>query len=111
MAVRSLILILLVLLLSGCARFAGGISPSTVPLQPGSYETLGPVRGEHCTYYVLGLFPLDEEPSASIAIRNTLHAKPGATALVNVAVTSQQAYWVLFSRGCISVDGTAVAVR
>ena len=106
---RLLVLFLLLYALSGCARVAGGISPSTVPLVPGGYDKLGPVTGEHCTFYVLGLFPIGKEPSTAYATRHALEAEDRATALVDVSVTSQYAYWLLFGRSCITVTGTAVA--
>ena len=110
MTVRLLILLFLVLALSACTRVAGGISPSTVPLEPGGYETLGDVTGEHCTIYILGMFPYGDEPRVAVATRNALQQISRATALVDVSVTSQYAYWIVIGRACITVRGTAVAV-
>jgi len=101
----------LVCVVSGCAHYAGGVAPSSEPLNPGSYTEIGPVRGEDCVYYLLGLIPLSNGNETKDAIQNALTMAPGATALVKVTADTYAQHFILVSRICTQVNGTAVAVK
>ncbi len=103
-----LIGLLLVLLVSACAQIGGGVAPSTKPLNPGSYQTLGQVEGEDCAYYLLGLIPLTGFNSTQEALRDALSKQPGATALVQVTSDTRGMSYIIVGERCTIVQGTAV---
>ncbi|RNC65096.1 MAG: hypothetical protein ED859_17835 [Desulfuromonadales bacterium] len=98
-------------LISGCASISGGVAPSTVPLNPGSYRELGPVAGEDCVYYLLGFIPLRAGNETRNAVADAMGKTSGTTALVNVSVDTYSQYFVIVSRACTQVYGTAVAPK
>ncbi len=93
---------------AGCMHHPGGIAPSTKPLAPGGYTELGKVRGQDCVYHLLGLIPVTGGNEMRNAIEDALHTKPLADALVEVTVDGYYQYFILFSRACTQVYGTAV---
>ena len=104
-------LLALVLLCTSCASTSGGIAPSTIPLEPGSYDALGPVRGKSCVWYILGLIPVTGGNRTSLAIAKALARRPGATALIGVTSDTYSQFFVVVTRTCTDVAGTAVSVR
>lgn len=109
---KKLLLVVAVLsLLAGCGHISGGVAPSTIPLAPGSYKEIGPVRGEDCVYYLLGLIPLANGNETKDAVANALAEAPGATALVNVTADTYSQSFIIVSRICTQVNGTAVAPK
>lgn len=95
-------------LTAGCMHRPGGIAPSTKPLAPGGYTELGKVRGQDCVYHLLGLIPVTGGNEMRNAIEDALRTKPFADALVEVTVDGYFQYFILFSRACTQVYGTAV---
>ncbi len=93
---------------AGCMHQPGGIAPATKPLAPGGYIELGKVRGQDCVYHLLGLIPVTGGNEMRNAIEDALHTKPLADALVEVTVDGYYQYFILFSRACTQVYGTAV---
>ena len=93
---------------AGCMHRPGGISPSTKPLAPGGYMELGKVRGEDCVYHLFGLIPVTGGNETRHAVADALDKKPLADALIEVTVDGYFQYFVLFSRACTQVYGTAV---
>jgi hypothetical protein len=98
-----------VVLLTGCGHVSGGIAPSTIPLEPGSYRVLDEVRGRDCLYYLLGIIPLSGGNETRRAVQSALDKEAGATALINVTSDTYQQHFILFNRTCTEVHGTAVA--
>ncbi len=98
-------------LISGCGHISGGVAPSNVPLAPGSYKELGPVHGDTCVYYLLGIIPLSPGNETKNAVADALREKPEATALVNVTADTFSQFFIVFSRVCTQVDGIAVAPK
>ncbi len=97
--------------LSGCAHYAGGIAASTIPLTPGSYQTLGQVEGNDCVYSLLGMIPLSSGNETRKAIEDAISQKEGATALIEVTSDTYSQFYILYGRTCTQVYGTAVAPR
>lgn len=98
-------------LLGACAHQSGGIAPSTTPLKPDSYRILGEVKGEDCVYYLLGLIPLSDGNETKIALQNALAQAPDASALIDVTSDSYSQWFIIVTRACTQVYGTAVAPR
>lgn len=97
--------------LTACSHISGGASPSTMPLGPGSYNELGPVRGTDCVYSLFGVIPLSTGNETKKAISNAIAEKPGATALVKVSADTYSQFFILFGRTCTQVDGVAVSAK
>jgi hypothetical protein len=108
---KVLFVLALVCVVAGCGHHTGGLAPSSEPLAPGSYTELGPVQGEDCVYHFLGLIPLSNGNETKDAVANALSKAPGATALVKVTADTYAQHFIIFSRVCTQVDGTAVAVK
>lgn len=98
-------------LAAGCMHHPGGIAPSTKPLAPGGYTELGKVRGQDCVYQLLGLIPVTGGNEMRNAVEDALRTKPLADALVEVTVDGYFQYFILFSRACTQVYGTAVETK
>ena len=98
----------IVVLLMGCGHLTGGVAPSNIPLAPNSYTELGPVRGEDCVYYLLGIIPLTNGNETKDALAAALKQKPEATALINVTADTYSMHFFLFSQICTQVEGIAV---
>ena len=106
----SLVLVGLLLLGSGCAHQAGGIAPSTIPLSPGGYTVIEDVVGQDCVYYLLGILPLSNGNETHTAVEDALASAAGADALVGVTADTYSQNFIIITRGCTQVYGTAVSV-
>jgi hypothetical protein len=106
---RLLALLLVPVLVAGCMHATGGVAPSNVPLEPGTYVELGPVHGDDCLYALLGILPLSGGNETRRAVEEALAARAGATALVNVTSDTFHQFWLILSRHCTEVH--AIAVR
>lgn len=93
---------------TGCSHISGGIAPSTIPIEPGSYEVLGPVGGRDCVYRLFGIIPLSNGNETRSAMQDALAKRPGTTALIQVSSDTYSQFWVVFTRSCTQVYGTAV---
>src|SRR5574341_1054756 len=102
-----LVALALVLLASGCAQIGSGVAPSNIPLAPGGYETIGPVSGESCLLYLLGIIPLGEFNNIQAAVKDALSQRPGATALIGVTADTRRLWFVILTQDCTLVNGTA----
>lgn len=110
-AVAVLLLVVFApVLLAGCSHTSGGIAPSTIPLTPGGYTVLKQVHGRECQIRILGILPVSGGNETRRAVESAMRQAPGATALVNVTSDTFQQFWVLFTRHCTEVFGTAVSV-
>jgi hypothetical protein len=94
----------------GCARAPGGVAPSNIPLAPGGYTVIGPVKASDCMVRLLGLIPVSGGNQVSDAMAEALGHASGADALVNISVDTSGAYWILWSHNCTEVRATAVTV-
>ena len=98
-------------LLAGCGHISGGVAPSTMPLAPGSYTELKEVDGRDCVYHLLGILPLSDGNETKDAVKDALQQAPGAKALVNVTADTFSQNFILISRVCTQVQGTAVSLK
>jgi len=96
--------------LTGCSHTSGGIAPSTIPLTPGGYTVLKKVHGHDCQVRLFGILPVSGGNETRRALETALRHAPEATALVNVTSDTFEQFWILFSRHCTEVFGTAVSV-
>ena len=102
------ILLVMLLLLSGCIHRPVAFTTSTIPLAPGGYTVLGNIKGEDCAIHLFALIPLSDGNELHEAVADAMKKKPYADAMVNVTVDSYFQWWILFSRACTQVHGTAV---
>ena len=93
---------------AGCFHHPGGIAPSTRPLNQNGYTVLGKVEGRDCVYHILGLIPVTDGNELREAVADAMKKKPYADALTEVTVDAYWQFFILFSRGCTQVYGTAV---
>lgn len=107
--------LLMAILAGGCMHHPAGVAPSTKPLVPGGYTVLEKVRGQDCVYHLLGIIPVtggnETRNAVADALDNTLDKKKIADALVEVTVDGYFQYFILFSRACTQVYGTAVQTK
>jgi hypothetical protein len=108
---KMLSVLVFVFLLMGCAYITGGVAPSNIPLAPNSYTELGSVRGEDCLYYLLGVIPVNNGNETKDALADALKQKPEATALINITVDTYVMNFIIFSKICTQVNGTAVKIK
>ena len=94
--------------LAACSHTSGGIAPSTIPLDPNNYYTLGEVEGNDCTYALFGIIPLSDGNETKDALDDALSQLPGTIALTQVTSDTYSQYWILWSNTCTQVYGTAV---
>ena len=90
-----------------CARTAGGIAPSNVPLCGKKYTVLHRTRSSSSTIYLFSLIPVSGSNSIRKAMRAAIE-KAGGDALINITAESYYQNWILFSRNVITVEGTAI---
>lgn len=107
-ALAVLVSILLVAA-SGCARTPGGVTASNIPLEPGGYIPLGHVGASDCKVNLLGLIPVSGGNHIEDAMKRA-QQKGGGDALVNITVDLVSKYFVLWSQTCTEVRATAVRV-
>ncbi|NOR80707.1 MAG: hypothetical protein GQ529_07730 [Methyloprofundus sp.] len=97
--------------LIGCSHVSGGIAPSNIPLEPGSYRILGKAVGGDCQYQLLGLIPISGGNETHSALEDALTDIPNTTALVQITSDTYSQYWILWSNTCTQVHGTAVTTN
>lgn len=103
--------VLIALFIGGCMHHPAGVAPSTKPINPGGYTELGKVRGQDCVYYLLGILPVTGGNETRNAVADALDKKKLADGLVEVTVDGYFQYFILFSRACTQVYGTAVQTK
>jgi len=114
---RRFILLLTAILLAGCTSVGtlGIVTKSTG--DPGAmlrdtqnYKELGPVQGEACRFFLLGVIPWGDA-TLSTAVHDAL-TKVEGDALINVTVSNSLYGFVpiynVFSYTCTDVNGIAI---
>jgi hypothetical protein len=115
-----LMVVLLAVALFGCTSVGtlGVVTkssgdPGAVLKGEQSYKELGPVEGEACRYFLLGMVPWGDA-TFSKAVDNAL-AKTGGDALINVTVSNSLYGFVpiynIFSYACTEVKGIAIKLE
>jgi hypothetical protein len=92
-------------------HYPGGIAASTIPLEQGGYEVLGPVKAQDCLWQLFGVIPVTDSNETHVAIAAALAQKPTADALIQVTSDAFSHYYVVVSRTCTEVDAIAVKSR
>lgn len=108
---KLLLLGMLVFAVSGCGHISGGVAPSNIPLTPNSYSELGPVHGESCLYYFLGLIPVTKGNETKDALDDALKQRAETSALINITADTFAQNFLLLSRMCTQVNGIAVKLK
>ena len=103
-----LLAVLALALASGCVTESAGITGSTIPLEPGGYQTMGQVEGTSWGVWFL-IIPLTQA-STRDAMLEAQDAKRGE-ALINVTVDNTTYFPPLFYLKRIRVEGTAVRMQ
>jgi hypothetical protein len=94
--------------IAGCFHHPGGIAPATKPLSQNGYTVLGKVEGRDCVYHIFGIIPVTDGNELREAVADAMKKKPYADAMIEVTVDSYWQFFILYSRGCTQVYGTAV---
>ena len=97
--------------LIGCSHISGGIAPSSIPLEPGSYSVIGEATGGDCQYKLLGIIPLSGGNETHSALEDALTDVPNTTALIQITSDTYSQYWILWSNTCTQVHATAVTAN
>ena len=105
------LLVLICATLIGCGHTPVWHSPSTVPLEANSYKVLGNAEGQDCLWALFGIIPVSNSNDTHQAIANAIASKPGADALVNVTADSFAQSYIIVTKICTRIDGTAVATK
>ncbi len=103
--------VLMTVMIAGCVHSTGGVAPSNIPLAPGSYQEFSVVGGKDCVYYLFGVIPLSGGNETRTALNRALLSRPGTMALVNVTADTYSQFFIVFSRTCTQVYGTAVRMK
>jgi len=106
-ACRVLSVILLGIILTGCAHIPGGIAASTVPIEGRSYVNLGRVKQTDNMFALFGIFALTKPNSTRRAIDTAVQSR-GGDAMINVTVEYTAHYVVLFNRYMTTVEGDVI---
>jgi hypothetical protein len=96
------------LIAAGCAHQAGGVAPSTIPLEPGGYTVLEEVTGQDCMYALLGILPISAGNETKHAVESAIGKVDGADALIGVTADTYSQSFIVVTRVCTQVQGTAV---
>lgn len=76
-------------LLAGCMAMPAGLSPSSEPLDPGSYTEIGPAQGSFTSIMILG-FPVSEPGSPGLKALERAEKASGGDALVRLSTDIKQ---------------------
>jgi hypothetical protein len=93
-------------LLSGCVSSPLQAVPSNVPIAA-PYKVIGKSKGSACQFRLFNVFPLTGNHIQS-AIDDALSYSSG-DALIGMTIDTRNEYYLLFSRSCTLVTGTAIA--
>lgn len=103
-------ILLLATALAGCVRTPGGVAASSIPLAPGGYTPLGPVRASDCKVNLLGILPISGGNRLDQALARAKRKNKNADALVEITVDRDSKFFILWSQTCTVVRATAVSV-
>jgi hypothetical protein len=97
-------------IVSGCARNAGGIAPSTTPINGRAYDIIGPAEGSDVRVTLLGILPVSDGNDTREAVANAIKSS-GGDALINVTVENVSRYWILWATNQTQVFGDAIKFK
>lgn len=93
---------------TGCVSGPVGLSPSSEPLEPGSYTEIGPARGSVTTTYLLGFLPLGDSSAPALRAMNQAIRSSDADALVKISIDQRQQSCGILTLHHTDVNATAV---
>ena len=108
--VRSIMVLTMVLMfvvMSGCAHMPGGIASSTTPIGNREYRVVGTARGTDSYILLFGFIPIKGSNSVRGAI-NAAKRQHAADALIEVTVDTYSQFWLILTRQVIMVEGLAI---
>jgi len=87
------------------------VAPSNIPLDPNSYDVIGPTSGSDCKVNLFGLLPVSGGNQVSDALQEALNRRPGTEAMVQITVDRVSKFFILWTQTCTEVRGLAVRRR
>ncbi len=76
-------------LAGGCMSMPAGLSPSSEPLNPGTYTEIGPAKGLYTSVMILGI-PVSEPGSPGLMALERAEQSSGGDALVRLSTDIRQ---------------------
>ncbi len=107
MKIISTLVLLLVMVLSGCMYVPAGLSPSIEPLRDKNYKTTKSVQGKQTSISLFQMVPLSK-PDYNAAIREALKGEPQGSSLVNVRTYYRSIYLLVLSVHTLVVEGDVI---
>jgi hypothetical protein len=98
---------ILILTLSGCMSYTGGVAPSNVPLEGKTYSKLGKSQGADNTWYLFGVLPLGTSASTEVALNRAIRKKDG-DAMINITSDGYNYNYIVLGRHKTVVRGTVI---
>lgn len=106
-SLTTVVFLLLLLVIAGCAHMPGGIAPSSTPLQGRKYVDLGATTGTDSVIYLFGLIPLTGSNTTPKALDNAIKSRNG-DAMINVTVESYSQWFFIITRTVTTVHGHVI---
>lgn len=107
MKIVSTLLLILIILISGCVYVPAGLSASIEPLRDKNYKTIKAVQGKQTTISLFHMLPL-AKPDYNVAIREALKGEPQGSSLINVRTYYRSIFLLLFSVNTLIVEGDVI---
>ena len=95
-------------LMVGCMAMPAGLSPSSEPLNPGSYTEIGPAQGRYSSIAILGI-PISEPGAPGLMALDRAQQSSGGDALVRLSTDIKQ--YICGPVVIIQTEVTGTAVR
>lgn len=92
--------------ISGCQTWTGGVAESTTPLEGRQYTVLGPSSGTDNTWYIFGV-PISTSCSTKAAL-DTAVRKLNGDAMINVTSDSKMYFYFIILRNTLTVQGDVI---
>lgn len=99
----------LLISMSGCQTWTGGVAPSNVPLKGKHYAVLGESQGQDATWYLFGFIPLTTSTSTKSAEQDCI-GKYYGDALIDVTSDTYYYYYFILARDVTVVRGKVIKI-
>lgn len=96
----------ILLSISGCQTWTGGVASSSTPIEGREYTVLGPSSGTDNTWYILGV-PISTSCSTKAAL-NTAVRKLDGDGMINVTADSKMYFYFVVLRNTLTVQGDVI---
>ncbi len=101
---------ILIVVMSGCASWPGGVASSTTPIDGRAYDNLGRVTQTSSRYYLFGWIPITTGNWTRDAIDKAVRQR-GGDAMVDVTVDGMWQWWIIVTRMATRVEGNVIRFR